>query len=121
MPISISSLIYALNYVSIHQCTDSNYGFKHKKRFETAIITVSNHYFLYGAGNRARTCDLRVTSALHYHCAKSAYRLPIRIAFFSKIVKQQFVADNMRFVAAKNTTFDCSYQFAIESVNDPHH
>ena len=66
MPISISSLIHALNYVSIHQCTDSNYGFKHKKRFETAIITVSNHYFLYGAGNRARTCDLRVTSALHY-------------------------------------------------------
>lgn len=77
--------------------------------------------FTSGADYRIRTNDLRVTSALHYHCAKSAYRLPIRIAFFSKIVKQQFVADNMRSVAAKNTTFDCLYQFATESVNDLHH
>lgn len=55
MIISINSLIYALNYVSIHQCTDSNYGFKHKKRFETVFSTVSNHYFLYGAQNQNRT------------------------------------------------------------------
>ena len=66
-----------------------------------------------------------MTYALRVRCTTTVLSrhkdYPIRIAFFSKIVKQQFVADNMRFVAAKNTTFDCSYQFATESVNDPHH
>lgn len=66
-----------------------------------------------------------MTYALRVRCTTTVLSrhidYPLRIVFFSKIIKQQFVADNMRSVAAKNTTFDCLYQFAIESVNDLHH
>ena len=44
----------------MYSYTDSNYGFKHKKRFEIAFPTVSNLCFQYGTrgGTRTHTVSL---------------------------------------------------------------